>query len=261
MTHKWIGSASIVLALVVAGTAHGQFASLDRQQASTHLSAGIGVVVVDRPNSELDSVLRIDLYGELGFGTWGLYSALPITTTIKGEPDTTAVGNLEVGGVHRMDVSGPVSLVSHVGLVFPVASSSGDDVVVGTAGGLQRIGDRAVAAFPDLWALRVATSPRLELGPFFGQADIGFDFLFPEGEDEVGLRTSVGLGAHVFVATLTGEIANAGFVTEGDSFDQTLSLGLALNAVVLSPHVIFTTPLDGDAGDDYAITFGVGFGF
>jgi len=255
------GAVALLFVSLGAGPAAAQFASLDRQSATTRLGGGIGVVVVDRPDTELDSVLRIDLYGELAFGNWGVYSALPISRTIKGEPDVTAVGNLEVGGVHRMDLSGPFSLVSHLGLVFPVASSGTDEVAVGTAGGLGRIGDRAAAALPELWALRVATSPRLTAGPFFGQADIGFDFLFPEGSDEVGLRTSVGLGANVFVVTLTGEVANAGLVTEDDSFDQTLSLGLALNAIVLRPHVVFTTPLDGDAGDDYVITAGVGFGF
>lgn len=258
---SWMTISLLAGSFAWAGAASAQFATLDRQSATTQLGAGMGIVVVDRPGPGLDTVLRIDLYGEVAFGDWGVYSALPISQTIKGDPSVTAVGNLEVGGVHRMELKGPLSLVSHAGLVFPTAGSSADKQFVAAAGSLGRIADLQVASLPDLWALRVATSPRISAGPFFGQADVGFDFLFPDGPDEIGVRTSLGGGVNIAIVTITAEIANAGLITESNSFDQTLSLGGSINAFILSPRIVYTTPLDDRAGNEYMLSFGVGFGF
>lgn len=94
------------------------------------------------------------------------------------------------------------------------------------------------------------------------QGDLGFDFLFPDHlSDEVGLRTSIGAGVSVLIATVTLEIANAGLITKNGTFEQTLSVGVDLNALLIRPRITYTTGLSDDLGDDYTLTFGVAIGF
>lgn len=245
-----------------ATTATAQFTTLDPQQLSTHAGVNLSVVVVDRPDTDLDSVLRADLYAEVGFVDFSIYAALPTMATLAGSPSEGTIGNLEVGGAHRWSMDGPISVVSHAGLVFPTASSSARKREVAEAGSTGEIGDFYVSSLPELWAVRLATSPRADFGAFFMQSDLGFDFLFPEDEsDEVGLRTSIGAGVTIVIATLTLEIANAGLITQDDSFEQTLSVGVDLNALLIRPRVTYTTGLSDDLGDDYSLTVGAAIGF
>jgi hypothetical protein len=255
-------TASALCALLFSSTATAQFTTLDPQQVSTHAGLDLSAVVVDRPGTDLDSVARADLYAEVGFVDVSIYGALPVMATLAGHPSTATIGNLEVGGAHRWSAGGPISVVSHAGLVFPTASSSARRREVAEAGSTGQIGDFYVSSLPDLWALRLATSPRADFGAFFMQGDLGFDFLFPDHRsDEVGLRTSIGAGVNVLIATVTLEIANAGLITENGTFEQTLSVGVDLNALLIRPHVTYTTGLSDDLGDDYTLTFGVAIGF
>ncbi len=251
-----------LLTLATASAASAQFTTLDQQKVTTHLGASFGVVVVDEPASDLDSVGRLDIRGELAFGNWSVYTALPFMFTLGGSPKQESIGNLEVGGAHRWDADGPLSVVSHVGLVFPTADSGANETNLRRAGSTGQIGDYYVRSEPDLWALRIATSPRLDAGIFVAQGDLGFDFLCPEhSEDNVGLRSSVGVGVKVLIVTATAEVANAGLLTKDDSFNQTLSFGLKLSTFILSPHVTYTTNLNDRLGDNYEIAVGASVGF
>jgi len=249
-------------ALLFATSASAQFTTLDPQQVSTHAGVSISAVVVDRPETALDSVARLDLYAEVGFVDFSIYAALPVMGTLAGKPSEATIGNLEVGGAYRWSTDGPLSVVSHAGLVFPTASSSDRKRAVAKAGSTGNIANFYVSSLPDLWAIRLATSPRVDYGTFFMQSDVGFDFLFPEDvSDEVGLRTSIGAGVSVGFATLTVEIANAGLVSEDNSFEQTFSVGLDLNALLIRPRVTYTTGLSDDLGDDFTLTVGAAIGF
>lgn len=242
--------------------ARAQFTTLDPQQVSTSAGVNISAVVVDRPETELDSVLRADLYAELGFVDFSIYGRLPVFATLAGEPDEATVGNLEVGGAHRWSLDGPLSVVSHVGLVIPTASSNRKKQEVAFSGSTGNIADLYVSSLPELWGIRLATSPRLDFGAFFMQGDLGFDFLFPDvGSDEVGMRTSVGAGIDAAIAVFTVEIANAGLLSEDDSFEQTFSAGVDLELGIIRPRVTYTTGLSDDLGDDYTLTFGAVIGF
>lgn len=245
-----------------ASPAVAQFTTLDPQQVSTRLSVDLSTVVVDRNDTDLDNVLRADLYAEISLEYFSLYSALPVMATLAGSPSKGTIGNLEAGGAYRWDLGGPLSIVSHAGLVFPTASSKEDKAEVAFAGSTGQIGDLYVSSLPKLWAVRMATSPRLDLGAFFMQGDLGFDFLFPDtGSDEVGLRTSVGAGVTIAIATVTAEVANAGLISENDTFEQTFSVGVDLNAAVIRPRVTFTTGLSDGFGDDFTLTLGAAIGF
>ncbi|MDP6980749.1 MAG: hypothetical protein QF570_19470 [Myxococcota bacterium] len=263
MLRRTVHLVAAVFALALfAAEASAQFTTLDPQQVSTSAGVDVSVVVVDRPETDLDSVLRAGLYAEIGFVDFSLYGRLPVFATLAGEPDEATVGNLEVGGAHRWSMDGPVSLVSHAGLVIPTASKTRKKREVAFSGSTGYVGDLYVDSMPELWGVRLATSPRLSLGAFFMQGDLGFDFLFPDvGSDEVGMRTSVGAGLDVAIATATLEIANAGLLSDDDSFEQTFSAGLDLNLGVISPRVTYTTGLSDDLGDDYTLTFGAAISF
>ncbi len=259
---RWTRATTVLCALLCSSAATAQFTTLDRQQVTTHAGMNFGVVVIDRPDSDLDSVARADFYAELGFVDFSIYSALPVMATLSGSPSEVTIGNLEVGGAHRWSAGGPVSVVSHAGLVFPTASASARKAAVAASGSSGQVGDFYVSSLPELWAVRLATSPRADFGAFFMQGDVGFDFLFPKhASDEVGMRTSIGAGVTVALATLTLEIANAGLITESDAFDQTLSVGVDLNMLLLQPRITYTTGLGDEMGDDYTLTVGVGIGF
>ena len=256
-------SATFAIAFITftaASIAAAQFSTLDRQQVSTNVGADVGVVAVDSPNDRIDTIGHIQLHAEVGSGTLGAYTALPIMFTLSGSPHEFTVGNLEVGGAHRWDINGPLSLVSHIGLVFPTADNSTNHTIVRTAGSSTQLGDLYISSVPRLWAVRVATSPRLDAGIFFAQADLGFDFLFPRhSSDEVGMRTSVGIGARILLVTAAAEIANAGLISEDDSFEQTASFSLRLKTGILNPHVSYIFNLDDS--DNYEIRFGASIGF
>lgn len=261
-TLRSVAATASLLAISLSSTAAAQFTTLDPQQVSSRAGVDISAVVVDRPGTELDSVLRADLYAELGLESVSIYGDLPVMATLAGSPSEGTVGNLEVGVAHRLSLDMPISLVSHVGLVFPTASKNPRKQEVAFAGSTGQIGDLYVSSLPELWAVRLATSPRLDLGAFFMQGDVGFDFLFPNSQsDEVGLRTSIGAGIDAIIATLTVEIANAGLISESHSFEQTFSAGVDLNAFIIRPRVTYTTGLSDDLGDDFTLTFGAAIGF
>lgn len=254
---------ALAISIAIAGqTAKAQFTTLDPQQVSTSAGVNLSVVVVDRKNTDLDSVGRADLYAELGLVDFSLYGALPVFFTLAGSPSEATIGNLEAGGAHRWSMDGPMSLISHIGLVFPTSSSSAKKTEVAFAGSTGLIRDLHINSTPELWALRVATSPRLNFGAIFMQGDVGFDFLFPKDHsDEVGLRTSIGAGVDAAIVTITAEIANAGLISEGNSFEQTFSIGVDLNALVIRPRLTFTTGLSDDVNDDFTLTLGAAIGF
>jgi hypothetical protein len=252
-------------ALLVSAQASAQFSSLDPQQVSTSAGVNLSVVIVDSDQEgaeKLDSVGRADLYAEIGFVDFSLYGELPVFFTLAGSPSEATIGNLEAGVAHRYSMDGPMSLVSHVGLVIPTSSKSQRKSAVAFAGSTGVIRNLYINSTPELWALRVATSPRLDFGALFMQADLGFDFLFPDSQsDEVGLRTSIGAGVNAAIATVTAEIANAGLISEGDTFEQTFSIGIDLKTPVIQPRVTFTTGLSDDVADNYTLTFGAAIEF
>ena len=251
-----------LIVLSISSLAGAQFTSLDPQQVSTHAGANISAVVVDRPDSDLNSVARVDLYAEMAFVDFSIYGALPAFATLAGSPSDAAIGNLEVGVAHRWSTGGRVSVVSHLGLVIPTASGSQNKQEIAEAGSSGDIADLYVSSLPSLWGVRVAASPRADFGAFFMQGDLGFDFLFPNhASNEVGMRTSVGAGISAAVATATLEIANAGLITQKHSFDQTVSLGVVLNALFFSPRITYTTGLGDEFGEEFTLTVGFGLGF
>ena len=263
-------------ALLVSAQASAQFSSLDPQQVSTSAGVNLSVVIVDsecqdaltasKSNplecAKLDSVGRADLYAEIGFVDFSLYGELPVFFTLAGSPSEATIGNLETGVAHRWSMDGPMSLVSHVGLVIPTSSKSKRKSAVAFAGSTGVIRNLYINSTPELWALRVATSPRLDFGALFMQGDFGLDFLFPNSQsDEVGLRTSIGAGVNAAIATVTAEIANAGLISEGDTFEQTFSIGVDLKTPVIQPRVTFTTGLSDNMADNYTLTLGAAIGF
>lgn len=259
---RWIHCVPAICTLLGSPAAFAQFTTLDPQRVKTHASATVSIVAVEQKQSEINSVFRTDFYAEAGFEVFSLYATLPVFGTLSGSPDEGAVGNLEIGGAHYWSSGAEISIVSHLGLVTPTASSNPRKLEVANAGSSGLIRDRFVAGMPKLWGLRFATSPRADLGILFLQGDLGFDFLFPTHEsNEVGMRTSIGAGLNAVAVTLVVEIANAGLLSRKNSFDQTVSFGVTLNTMTLRPHLAYTSGLGDEFGREFSFVIGVSIGF
>jgi len=260
---------AIAAVLTLATSANAQFQTMDRQQSKTGAEVQFSFVGLDDPTIGDVTLMRTDLYGEVDVKGVGLYASLPVTRSIDvpGE-ETTAVGNLEMGGVHQMDLSGPVDLVSHIGVTAPTAGDSLTDVTINTFGSFARVGDLFFGSDPNLVSLRGATSPRWQSGPVFLRADVGIDVAIPtdDRDTEAAFRGNIGAGVDVMLLTLTTEISNVGIMTENGSasenFLHTLSLGATLNTPIAKPQLAYTTPLDdGLRGEIWVVSAGLALGF
>lgn len=260
---------TVATVLAIASAAHAQFRTMDRQQSRTGAEVQFNFVGLDDPTIGDVTIMRTDLYGEVGVFGMGLYGSLPVTRSIDGPGgETTAVGNLELGGVHKMSLTGPIDLVSHIGVTAPTASDSLNDIAINTFGSFARVGDLFFGSDPDRVSLRGATSPRWQSGPLFLRADVGLDVAIPtdDRDTEAAFRGNIGAGVDVLMLTLTSEISNVGILTESgtasERFLHTLSLGATLNTPIAKPHLAYTTPLDdGLRGEIWVVSAGLALGF
>jgi len=248
-------------ALTIATTASAQFHTLDRQGRKTKLDARANFVV---PDSGSGFLVRTDLYGQFSISSFGIYGALPISKAVDTLGNDSALGNFEFGGIYSLGGDGPFSLVSHIGLSVPTADDSLSGALVNLTAHTTRVNEFYVAAVPDQTTLRLATSPILDLGIVFLRGDLGFDFAFPDvGDNRTIIRGNVGAGLNILLVTITGELANTGWVNApasftGDTWLHSASLGLSLNTPIVQPFVVFTSPLnDGLRGEIYEGTVGV----
>src|SRR5687767_4973336 len=100
----------VVIAMAIAGTAHAQrapdMATLDRGDGISKLGLDLGFTSLDTPS--LDAALRIEIAGQyVTYSGFGIYGAFPIAKSFGDDdaPDplphpTTAIGNLELGGLY-----------------------------------------------------------------------------------------------------------------------------------------------------------------
>ena len=261
--HAGVALAAALVALVLALPVHANnFRTLDRQSTDSKADAAFSFVI---PTALVGSLMRTDLYAQAQWGSWGVYGSLPVSTTIGITPGATTQGNLEGGIVHAWDITGPFSLVTHVGGSFATAGNSPTDILLNAASHASRPNEVFIAAVPNQYALRIATSPRVDLGPVFLQGDLGFDFAFPSGINaQTYMRANVGAGVNLLFATLTGEFTNTGDIAGGvfNGWLSAATLGLSFNTPFLKPYAAFTSPLNGGlAGNVYEVTFGASLTF
>jgi len=263
--HPALGWTGVLVGLLLAVPAHAQWRTLDRQRNGTAADAQFNFVIPQ--DDAATTVVRTDLYGQLGRGALGIYGSVPLTRTVDRDDPGLAFGNAEVGVLHSVPVRGPLGLTSHVGLIVPTASRSSRASLTNTAGSVARVGDTFTGTDPDLFTVRVAASPRLDVGRLFLRTDLGFDVAVPRDgrSEDLYLRANVGVGARLGPAVLTAEVANAGLLTGPGSASErylhTGAVGARWQLAFVQPYAAFSTPLDdGLRGEVYVVSLGIGVG-
>lgn len=265
MTHR-ISALLLAASLLVAPAASAQYATMDRSSDEKMAGVQLDFVIPDKGNGFF---LRTDLYLQATFGGAGAYLEFPFSTALPdGKDNTTAMGNLEIGGVYNMGFS-MLGLALRVGLVLPTASK--DDLgkaLTNAAANIGRLTDLIQGA-PSVFGLRLALSPRFDaLGFLFARADLGVDIYFATGDNPNDTLTffrgniAVGAGVGIFKAAL--ELVNYGNVGSGSpdgiasKFAHTFAVTLTFSPPIIHPYLAFVTPLDdGARGEVYVISAGI----
>ena len=230
----------------IADPAAAKFRTLHRQQAETHLDLAFQLVMPE----QLD-VLRTDLYGEVAFGAFGGYLAIPITRSLEDDIDVSEVGNVELGLLaHYGDEE--LSIVGHAGFsVETIDITTLEEFLVLGIGGLPRAQDIWASSLPEVSTLRLGLTPRAQVGPVFGQVDLGIDFLMIDGgEDLQSYHLGVGVGIELPFVELTGEVVHVDLIdpdplfVNADFDVQTVSVSATVTLAIVRPFVSYTTFFD-----------------
>jgi hypothetical protein len=251
-----------VAALSTPGVPSPRFFTLDRPDGRFGGEFLLSEVFLDSAESEFGGEAelhgrRLDLFIQAGFeqsggGRHGGYLQIARTSVTAevggGEEDLTGSLGPELGYVyvHPFDKSGEVVL--RVGLTA-TGSDDFESLLASALTSPARITDLALF-YPDVGLLRVAISPRGQLGRFFYQADIGVDLPAwgDNAEDADALmRANGAVGVALDVVELGVELVNVINPSEGDLEDgalHTLTLGARFALGAFRPGVAFTLPLD-----------------
>jgi len=259
--------AAAALILTAPMTATAQYTTMDRMDAGKFAELHFDLIL---PDGDDGNVLRTDIYGQITFGSTGVYFNMPFTQSFPdGADGDSVIGDLELGGFFVIDLPA-LGLVARAGLLLPTASDATlGELFTNIAGASGRITDLANIG-PNHLTLRLSGSPYFDFGLAFARGDLGLDFLVPTGDKgdvEAFLRVNLAAGIGLPLISLAVELANIGNITSddgdiGDRFIHTLGITATLNAPFVHPYVGFVTPLDeGARGEVYIVAIGVRAGF
>jgi hypothetical protein len=278
MTGK-LGLTVVMVVATLAGTAsaaHAQrspdTATLDRGDGFSRIGLDLGLTFLDAPPSPYNPILRIEPYGQYVTDSgFGFYGALPIAKSFGDlvaplpEP-TLAFGNLDLGALYVQSRE-TSSYVFRLGIAFPTAGESRDDVPTNILGSTPRFTDIALGV-PDAAYLRVAFSPLFHSRNFFLRFDVGFDFAIDTNDDlfEPGhfFRLNVGGGVDLGAVAVGLELVNLAQFDDADDNDQflhNLAFTLRFMGEGLQPFLAVGSPIDDGAREqiDLFLAFGIQF--
>lgn len=200
------------------------FVTLDRGNTTSYGDASLATSFFDGEDPDFN--MRLDLYGQIVFGGGtGGYFSLPVSYLANNDESETALGNLEVGGLHNLQLNPNTILVLRGGITLPTAADDIEGLVTNLANSHVRLTD-FIAVYPDTSALRVATSAVHTSGKVVFRVDGGFDIPLssPEGADSDPIvRLNLGFGVMAGQATFSGELVSVGKTGEvGLGEDRTL---------------------------------------
>jgi len=249
----------LVAALTLAGqTAHADpaFITTDRFDATPSAGASLAYINVDQPGA---AAQRLELFGHYitntPLGGFGGYSAVGMSRVTSESDTTTALGNLEIGGLWL--VKGvPFPLYFRVGYVLQTAGSDVADSFANTLAGYARFTDLIHSTADASW-LRASTSATHRRGKGFYRVDLGLDW--PAAGDAKSrshhfVRLNLAGGYDAGDTALVGElITRFTFADVADNeprFSHVISLGGRYMALErLRPSVALAVPID-NPGDD-----------
>ena len=252
----------VSIVLMLATAAHAQrapdMATLDRGDGISKFGVDLAFSSIDTPF--YDAALRFELYGQYVTNSgFGLYGAFPLAHTFGEEDDpdvfpdpTTAIGNLEVGGLYVITKNPTLSWVFRLGVALPTASDDRDGAATNFYATWPRLTDLALAV-PNAWYVRFGVSPLIHVSNVFFRADLGFDIGSDDDDaaDEL-LRFNVGGGIDLGVVALSLELANIYDLddfAEDDNWANTVAFTVRFMGEHLQPFLSLGTPIDNSRDD------------
>lgn len=253
--------------LVLPAISSAQTITLDHVGEGNEVGVQTGVALYDSDLLDDVTILRNDVYGRVALGKQsGIYFNLPIShVAVDAGEDETALGNIELGGFFNQRLDNVLTSY-RLGILAPTADDDFDSFIANALASPARLTDMASIA-TDTLTLRIAASPRVDLGMGFVRADLGIDTMVPtdngdQRDVEAFLRANVAAGVEVQKLTLALELANIGWITEegdlGDRFMHTAAVSASYDFGPIAAVAGLATPLDEDTrGDIWVPTVGL----
>ena len=264
----------IIVVSIVLCTASVASAQRAPDMATLDRGDGISKIGIDGAFSSIDTpfydaALRFEIYGQyVTHSGLGFYGALPLAHSFGDAPEplpqpTTAIGNLELGGLYTITKSPKFSWIFRLGLAVPTASDDGDGATTNFFATFPRLTDAALTV-PNAWYVRLGFSPLIHVDNLFFRFDLGFDI----GSDDDNLadefvRLNLGGGIDLGKVALSLELVN---LYDLDDFDDdndwvhTLALTLRFMLEKYQPFISIGAPVD-DSRDAIPFFFAAGFQF
>lgn len=198
------------------------FLTLDRGDARSFLD--LSLVRSSFDGTDPDFNMRFEAYYQYvtPSGTGGYVSAA-FSYLSDNDESGTAFSNVEIGGLHNLELNPKTDLVLRGGVTLPTAPGLEDDiedVIANFANATARLTDY-IAVFPETTALRLAASPVYRSGQVFfrgdGGVDVPLDTPDDAGDVDPLLRINLGVGVMVGKTAVAAEFATLG--TTGDVDD------------------------------------------
>ncbi len=202
------------------------FVTLDRGDARSFLDLSLARSSFD--GADPDFNIRFEAYYQYvtPSGTGG-YVNLPISYLSDQDESGTALGNVEIGALHNLELSPNTDFVLRGGITLPTAPSFQDDpidAVANIANATARITD-FLNVIPETTALRLAVSPVYRGKQVFVRVDGGVDIVVDSsGDEDIDplVRLNLGVGVMAGKTAVAAEFATIGTTGDDDGGDRFL---------------------------------------
>jgi hypothetical protein len=255
-----LAAPALVAGVAVADEAPGRvrFTSLAPDGVESEVGVRLGLGRLDETDQTLFSLQLDSQYvAPSGLGAYARVEAASIA-------GIQAVGDVELGGLYRIDQSKHLAVTVRGGLTLPTA---GDDQDVNIASIVMTRPSDAIMTAPDATSLRLSVAPTYRSGQVSARADFGFDLVldspgYDDGEPlyhaDVAIGVTSGHGAGtVELATLGSLDSNADGTYHALSFGGQYDLGGS------TPNVTVAIPFgiaDGFGFVGYTLLIGIAGG-
>ena len=245
------------------------FVTLDRVGGDSAVGLEATYPAINDTNGDQHStVVHFDLHAHyVDPGShFGGYINVPVSYLgTPGVPSTTALGDIELGGVYALPTSmRELAVILHAGLDLPTGSKDNAIANLIAEGDTRpRDVDSGIPGF----TLRLGVSPVVRSGALFARGDVDLDINLSNSAGDTAkpiLTVSGGVGVQLASVVLTGEldVMHSFADTSGTREDSTIeqaALAVRFAAGAVQPYAAVVVPLDGNTRTfyDFAITAGV----
>jgi hypothetical protein len=255
------------------------FITMDRFDASSRFGLEASYLFPNHTDGADVTSLRFDLHGQWvdPYTGAGAYIQVPFSYlgTTQNSDDgpatsnsTTAIGDVEVGGLFLAVRQRNVALVLRGGITLPTAPTSQDGSQSNLIAGYMRLTDIYLAV-PDAVTVRASASLLVRNGQLFARADLGVDVNASAGQGvdaDSFVHANVGVGVELGGVALMAESVNvydtSSEITSGGlgaSWIDTGAVSIRFRNRGLQPYAALVFPLDHDSNQFMSAALTLGF--